>query len=308
MWCSGLENNVEHEQQQQSRAVNVPVSGVLCVQVSESNVAVGGAEGDYEWLEPQQGVEAAAGWPRLRVGHRRRCAALRTPHFSLSAPLRTLLLVQCVCHEPCALCSAVAAVVFMLADGEFRSQTVYLEPAITRFNVTKSTMTLMSTGVFVVSQLLSAPLLSIPFHSTPLHYFSSYSICSALLLLLTVLAPSPLHAFYSAARRDSVFNRFTVQCNRFSSSLRCFALPAFHSTMACSTEHVSWSTVYCFMESSCVPLRHVRSAPTWAFRARSMSGGEYFVLFTLQYTYASQRPCRPAGTFPIMYVQLLACH
>ena len=63
-------------------------------------------------------------------------------------------------YVPCALCSPVAAVVFMLAVGVFRSQTVYLEPAMTRFNQTKSTMTLMSTGVFIVSQLLSALLRS----------------------------------------------------------------------------------------------------------------------------------------------------
>ena len=50
---------------------------------------------------------------------------------------------------------AVSTVVFMLNVGVFRSQSVFLEPVKTKFNVSHGWMTLMSSGMTITSQLIS---------------------------------------------------------------------------------------------------------------------------------------------------------
>ena len=140
--------------------------------------------------------------------------ARRSLHWPLPLPLPLHLLVSAM-HVPCALCSPVAAVVLMLAGGVFRSHTMYFEPAMVRFNVTKSTMTLMYTGVYIVSLLLSVLLVS----SIRCSYSRLLFSCT---FTRTCAEPVTRVLFCFDAR--ICFDRFTVQWkNRFSSSLHCIA-------------------------------------------------------------------------------------
>lgn len=91
-----------------------------------------------------------------------------------------------------------AAVVFMMSVGVFRSQSVFQKPVRDKYNVTDTWLGFQNTGVFMASQLLSA--LTHTRHSlllSPLRSATSPCFCDRVVFSISFLSSLHFHVFHN---------------------------------------------------------------------------------------------------------------